>query len=71
MSDDEHKHDEALAEPDFIWGAEEIGEFLGLTQRQVYYLADTGHAGDAIFRIGDRLVARRSRLLKLGGGGPA
>jgi hypothetical protein len=67
MPDDEHKHYEALAAPEFIWGAQEIGEFLGRSQRQVYHLVDSGHLGDAVFRIGDKIVARRSKLLKLGG----
>jgi hypothetical protein len=64
---DEDKHCEPLSEPEFIWGAENIGKVIGRSERQVYYLIDSGHLGDAVFRIGDKFVARRSRLLKLGG----
>jgi hypothetical protein len=67
MSDEANNH-KPLAEPEFIWGAENIGKVIGRSERQVYYLIDSGYLGDAVFRIGDKFVARRSRLLKLLGG---
>jgi hypothetical protein len=39
-----------------VWGAENIGPSLGLTAKQIYYIADRGLI-PAIRKVGRRLVA--------------
>ena len=46
---------------DVVWGAEQIGAFLGLSERQVYHLAATGIL--PIGKLGNRLFAMRQSLL--------
>lgn len=46
---------------DVLWGAEAIGQFLGMTRRQVYHACDQEHL--PIFRVGSTLVCRRSTLM--------
>jgi hypothetical protein len=46
---------------DVVWGAEAIGEFLGMTRRQVYHAAYQEHL--PIFRIGSTLACRKSTLM--------
>jgi len=45
---------------DLLTGAEEIGEFIGKSERQTYYIAERRLL--PIFRIGRKLHARRSEL---------
>ncbi len=47
---------------DLLRGAENIAEFLGITRRSVYYYAERGEL--PIFRLGNQLFARRSKLLQ-------
>ena len=47
---------------DIIWGAEQISDLLGLTKRQVYYLAERGDL--PVGKLRTRLFARRSTLLQ-------
>ena len=56
-----------------IWGAKDIARALGLEPRQVRYMAERGRL--PIGKVGNRLFARRERLLehleKLSQGGEA
>jgi hypothetical protein len=45
---------------DLIVGAKPIAEELGMTERQVFYMAETGQL--PVFKIGRKLAARRSTL---------
>ena len=45
-----------------IWGADAIARALGLTPRQVRYMADRGRL--PIGKVGNRLFAQRERLLE-------
>ena len=45
---------------DIIWGAKAIGDFIGLNERQVWYLADRGLL--PVKRQGRLLIASRSKL---------
>lgn len=51
----------ASNEVEFIWGAESIARLLGLTKRQVYYMAERGDL--PIGRIRGKLYAVRARLV--------
>lgn len=46
---------------DVIWGAEAIGQFLGMTRRQVYHACYQEHL--PIIRVGSTLACRRSTLI--------
>jgi hypothetical protein len=46
---------------DLIFGADKIATTLGLTRRQIYHSAASGHL--PTFRIGATICARRSTLL--------
>lgn len=46
---------------DLIFGADQIAKTLGLTRRQVYHAAASGHIPS--FRIGATICVRRSTLL--------
>lgn len=46
---------------DVVWGAEAIGQFLGMTRRQVYHACDQEHL--PIFRVGSTLACRKSTLM--------
>ena len=46
---------------DLLQGAKAIADFIGLTQRQVFHLAEIGEL--PVFKIGGRLTARKSTLL--------
>jgi hypothetical protein len=46
---------------DVVWGADGIGAFLGLSERQVYHLAATGTL--PIGKLGNRLFALRQSLI--------
>jgi hypothetical protein len=48
---------------EFLWGAEKIAPAIGRTQRQLYHLVATGRL-KSVKRIGNRLVASRSALLR-------
>jgi len=53
-------------DPDLIWGAADIGAFIGRTASQVYYLHENGLLCGATFKIGrGRLVASRAKLRAL------
>jgi predicted transcriptional regulator len=45
---------------DLIVGARPIAAELGLTERQVFYMAETGQL--PVFKIGRKLAAKRSTL---------
>lgn len=45
---------------DFLDGADAIAEFMGVSPRRVYYLAETGQI--PVAKIGNRLTGRKSRL---------
>lgn len=47
---------------DMIYGAEEIGRFLGLPKRRVYHVVNMGHL--PVFRLGSGICARKSTLIK-------
>jgi hypothetical protein len=51
--------DQPLAD-DLLHGAKEIGEFIGLSERQVFHHAERGHL--PVTRIGRLLVGSKSRL---------
>jgi hypothetical protein len=53
------------SDDELIWGAEEIGEIINRTRRQVFHLASTGAL--PVKRVGGRLVALKSRLLQIAG----
>ena len=48
--------------PRIVWGAAEIGKTVGLTEKQVYYIAEKGML-KSIRRLGGRLCADADRLL--------
>jgi hypothetical protein len=48
-----------------VWGAEEIGEIINRTRRQVFHLAATGAL--PVRRVGGRLVALKSKLMAIAG----
>ncbi|MGP1273980.1 MAG: hypothetical protein ACQRW7_01025, partial [Caulobacterales bacterium] len=50
----------ALPDQDFLWGAQAIAQFLGLTERQVFHHAERGTL--PIGKVANRLFARRSTL---------
>ena len=53
-------------DPDLIWGAENIGRFIGRTASQTYYLHQTGQLRGATFKVGrGRLAASRAKLRAL------
>jgi hypothetical protein len=58
MSDNESQ------EPDAVWGAEEIGEVIGLTKLQVFYMAKHGRL-PGVKKIGAKLVGSRKILRNL------
>jgi hypothetical protein len=45
-----------------VWGAAEIGKVVGLTEKQIYYIAEKGML-KSIRRVGSRLCADADRLL--------
>lgn len=45
---------------DMLVGARPIGQFMGITERQVFHLADTNRI--PVFRLGSRIAARKSTL---------
>lgn len=47
-------------ETDFLDGGDAIAEFMGITPRRVYYLAETGQI--PVAKIGNRLTGRKSRI---------
>ena len=47
---------------DLLEGAEAIAAFLGMSQRRVFYLAE--HRRLPVFKIGNKLNARKSTLLR-------
>ena len=47
---------------DFLHGAQNIANFLGVPIRRAYYMLENGQIPAA--RIGDKWSARRSRLLE-------
>lgn len=49
-----------LPDPDYLWGADAIARWLGLTERQVFHHAERRTL--PIGKVGNRLVARRSKL---------
>ena len=56
----------ADADGDLIWGAENIGREINRSQRQVYHLA--ARKLIPVEYVGAQLVARRSKLRKIGNG---
>jgi hypothetical protein len=54
---------------DILWGAQEIAAFIRRTEREVYYLHEAGHFGDAVRKVGASIVGSRKALRKhlLGG----
>jgi hypothetical protein len=50
---------EKLAD-DLLVGAKALAEYTGLTERQIFHLADTRQL--PIFKIGHKLAARKSTL---------
>ena len=56
----------ADAVSDLVWGAENIGREINRSQRQVYHLA--ARKLIPVEYIGAQLVARRSKLRKIGEG---
>ena len=51
---------------DLTYGADRIGDIIGMSAKQIYYLADPHRLKRnrmPIIRIGSRLCARRSKLL--------
>jgi hypothetical protein len=53
------KEDEDL---DLIFGAEGIGKFVRLKERQVYHHYEAGNFGDSVQKFGRTLVASKSKL---------
>lgn len=53
---------EATFQNDLLDGANAIGQFLGLTNRQVYHAVESGKL--PVVRLGTKIMARRSTLLK-------
>ena len=49
---------------DLIWGAEAIAEEINRKPRNVYHIHRTRLLGDAITKVGDRLVADRVTLIR-------
>lgn len=47
---------------DVLDGAKAIGNFIGLTDRQVFHAVERGHL--PVVRLGTKIMARRSTLLK-------
>lgn len=47
---------------DVLDGAKAIGSFIGLTDRQVFHAVERGHL--PVVRLGTKIMARRSTLLK-------
>lgn len=47
---------------DVLDGAKAIGDFLGLTDRQVFHAVERGHL--PVVRLGTKIMARRSTLLR-------
>lgn len=51
---------------DWLWGAENIGRFIGRTTAQVYYLHSSGLLRGATWKLGPKtLVGSRSKLRAL------
>lgn len=48
-------------ELDLIWGAEEIGKFIGRGMQQTYYMLRTGQLPAK--QVGERWVASRRKLV--------
>lgn len=61
MSDLESDRSETLAQ-DLMLGAKKIGEFLGVSERQVFYFAETKAL--PLFKIGGKVAGRKSSLAK-------
>lgn len=51
--------EENLAD-DLMVGAKPIAKFMGLTERQIFYMAEIRQL--PIFKIGNKLAARKSKL---------
>jgi hypothetical protein len=54
---------ETEADDEIIWGAANIGKTIGLTARQVFYLASRELI--PVKHVGNRLCASRSKLLAI------
>lgn len=54
-----------MTEPtcEIVWGARAIGELIGRSERQAFYLLEKGQIPGAI-KIGKTWTARRSTLLR-------
>jgi hypothetical protein len=51
---------------DWVWGAEKIGQLIGRSTTQVYYLHSSGLLRGATFKLGRKtLVGSRSKLRAL------
>jgi hypothetical protein len=51
---------------DWVWGAAAIGQLIGRSESQVYYLFSQGHFGDAVWKLSRKhLVASRVKLVAL------
>ncbi len=61
METNQAKQVMSIAE-DMLKGADAIADFIGITSRRVYYLADRNEL--PVFRMGKTLCARRSTLLR-------
>jgi hypothetical protein len=47
---------------DLLWGAKAIASYLGLEERQAFYIAESGCL--PIMRVGRKLVASKSALAR-------
>src|SRR4051812_40979589 len=59
----ENENIPCLGTADFVWGAREIGETIGRTERQAHHLLTTGQLQSAK-KKGGRWVASRAALLR-------
>jgi hypothetical protein len=48
----------------WIWGAAAIGEVIGRTPAQVYYLHGRGLLGDAVFKLSHKILVGDRRKLR-------
>jgi hypothetical protein len=55
-----------IAESDFLWGAEEIGQAIGRTAEQVYNMHRAGMFKTAVRKFGHRTISgSRQRILEV------
>jgi hypothetical protein len=60
MSDLERKARESSLADDLLLGCKPIGDFLGMTERQVYHAGATGQL--PLFKFAGKIAGRKSRL---------